>query len=116
MRQMRLASPVAAATVETATAMETSDMQASAEGWGCVESEGPGYTAAVEAIESPVAHANSAVPRTNIESAGAIECCGCAVESVMTGESVAVGHVVVVVVNHPVPVPIGSPVMVAPAK
>ena len=64
---MCFASPVAAATVETATAMETSDMEASAEGWGCVESEGPGYTAAVEAVESPVAHANWA------ESAGAID-------------------------------------------
>jgi hypothetical protein len=31
--------------------METSDMEASAEGWGCVESEGPGYTAAVDEVD-----------------------------------------------------------------
>ena|ERR1700693_538903 len=121
MRQMRFASPVAAATVETATAMETSgmkasDMEASAEGWSLVEGEGPSDTAPVEGVVGPIAQANRAVPRAAIESAGASESCVCAVESVMTGESVAVGHVGVVVVNHIAPVPIGSPVMVAPAK
>jgi hypothetical protein len=116
MRQMRFASPAAAATVETATALETSDMEASAEGRSCVDSEGPRYTAAVEAVVGPIAHADCAVPRATIESAGSSESWVCAVESVMTGESVVVGHVVVVVVNHVAPVPIGSPVMVAPAK
>jgi len=58
---------VAAATVETATAMETSgmkasDMEASAEGWSLVEGEGPSDTAPVEGVVGPIAQANRAVP------------------------------------------------------
>jgi hypothetical protein len=66
MRQIRFASPVAAATVETAAAMETSDMEASAEGRSCVEGEGPRYTAAIEAVVGPIAHSNRTMPRATI--------------------------------------------------
>jgi len=105
-----------ATAVDTTTVETSGEMDASTEAWSAVKSKGAGGTNMAEAVIDTVMHAELTLRAAIMKSVGVADHRRRAINVGAISRSKMMGEVSTLVVDNAVSVPIGSPVVPAPAK
>ena len=103
-------------TVETSAVETPGEMDASTEAWSAVKGKGAGGTNMAEAVIDTVMHAELTLRAAIMKSVGVADHRRRAINVGAISRSKMMGEVSTLVVDNAVSVPIGSPVVPAPAK
>src|ERR1700733_1220864 len=103
-------------TVETSAVETPGEMDASTEAWSAVKGKGTGGTKMAEAVIDTVMHAELTLRPAIMKSVGVADHRRRAINVGAISRSKMMGEVSTLVVDNAVSVPIGSPVVPAPAK